>query len=135
MVPLVAGCAALAGLAIGALPSRLRAVGAIGLAAAVLVASPPLSASSAPMVKEAQWETPYRLARRDVTAALVEMYDGGPILASLGSLGHYTQEASHAGFNIADFLHEGNGDLWTSAAAITTAARPLDPDRGARRGR
>ena len=114
MVPLVAGCAALAGLAIGALPSRLRAGGGMGLVAAAIFASPPLSAT-APMVREAQWETPYRLARRDVTAALVEVYDGGPILASLGSLGHYAQEASIAGFNVADFLHEGNGDLWTSA--------------------
>ena len=110
MVPLVAACAALAGIAIGALPSRLRSLGAVGLAAIVLISSPPLAAT-APMVKEAQWETPYRLARRDVTKALIEIYDGGPILASLGSLGHYAQEASHAGFDIADFLHEGNGDL------------------------
>jgi hypothetical protein len=34
----------------------------------------------------------------------------------MGSLGHYMQEASSAGFDIADFVHEGNGDLWTEAS-------------------
>ena len=37
------------------------------------------------------------------------------IMASMGSLGHYMQEASRAGFAIRDFLHEGNGDIWLAA--------------------
>jgi len=36
-------------------------------------------------------------------------------MASMGSLGHYMQEASHQGFAIRDFLHEGNGDIWLAA--------------------
>jgi hypothetical protein len=36
-------------------------------------------------------------------------------MASMGSLGHYMQEASHEGFAIRDFLHEGNGDIWLAA--------------------
>ena len=36
-------------------------------------------------------------------------------MASMGSLGHYMQEASTAGFAIRDFLHEGNGDIWLAA--------------------
>jgi hypothetical protein len=37
------------------------------------------------------------------------------VMASMGSLGHYMQEASAAGFAIRDFLHEGNGDIWLAA--------------------
>ena len=36
-------------------------------------------------------------------------------MASMGSLGHYMQEASQEGFAIRDFLHEGNGDIWLAA--------------------
>ena len=36
-------------------------------------------------------------------------------MASMGSLGHYMQETSRAGFAIRDFLHEGNGDIWLAA--------------------
>jgi len=36
-------------------------------------------------------------------------------MASMGSLGHYMQEASRDGFAVRDFLHEGNGDLWLAA--------------------
>jgi hypothetical protein len=52
---------------------------------------------------------------RNVTAYLQAHWDGQPIMASMGSLGHYMQELSLAGFNIRDFLHEGNGDLWKAA--------------------
>ena len=58
---------------------------------------PPLD-PQAPMVVEAQWETPFRLERETVTAALVERDDGSPILASMGSLAHYMHETSRAGF-------------------------------------
>jgi hypothetical protein len=77
---------------------------------------PPLD-SEAAMVTEAQWETPFRRGRETITAYLAAAHDGTPILASMGSLGHYMQEASRAGFAIADFVHEGNGDLWMAAIA------------------
>jgi hypothetical protein len=114
MVPLVAACGALAALALGALPRRLRGVAAIALVGACLVMRPPFS-RDASMVREAQWETPFRLARRAVTVELAQIYDGTPILASMGSLGHYMQEVSSIGLGIQNFLHEGNGDLWMFA--------------------
>jgi hypothetical protein len=116
MVPLVAAAGALAGLAFAAIPARLRSVAGIALFAVVLADRVPWS-PEAPMVKEAQWETPYRLARQHVTAVLRDVHGGDPILASMGSLGHYMQESARAGFDLADFLHEGNGDLWTAALA------------------
>ena len=74
----------------------------------------PLDAS-APMIVEAQWDRPNLSARDQVTACLGEPGSGRKIMASMGSLGHYMQEASRAGFSIRDFLHEGNGDLWLAA--------------------
>ena len=114
MVPIVVACGALAAMALSRLPRRLQAVSAALLVVAAVWQRPPLDAKAA-MVLEAQWETPYRLARQEVTAFLTREWDGTPILASMGSLGHYMQEASHAGFGIADFVHEGNGEIWASA--------------------
>jgi hypothetical protein len=119
MVPVVVALAALAALAIGALPRRLQAAGAVLLLAASLWIRPPFDPRSA-MVQEAQWEAPYRLGRRAVTSYLVREWDGTPILASMGSLGHYMQEAAGDGFAIAHFVHEGNGDLWLSARTAPT---------------
>lgn len=123
MVPDVAVCGMLAGLALGYLPRRARLAGAAALLTIAIVQHPPLE-QSAPMVVEAQWETPYRQQREIVTRYLSAVYDGTPILASMGSLGHYMQETSHAGFRLADFLHEGNGDLW--AAAIEKPSRHVN---------
>jgi hypothetical protein len=36
-------------------------------------------------------------------------------MMSMGSLGHYMQDLSAQGFAIRNFLHEGNGDIWTFA--------------------
>jgi len=74
----------------------------------------PLDAG-APMVVEAQWDRPNAPVRAQVTACLGRPERGVKIMASMGSLGHYMQEASRAGFGIRDFLHEGNGDLWLTA--------------------
>ena len=71
--------------------------------------------AQAPMVREAQWERPYSEARRSVTAELKARWDGTPVMASMGSLGHYMQQMSHAGFALRDFVHEGNGRLWEFA--------------------
>ena len=50
-----------------------------------------------------------------MTACLKSRYDGTSIMASMGSLGHYMQEMSRDGFDVRDFLHEGNGDIWLNA--------------------
>ena len=70
---------------------------------------------TAPMVVEAQWDRPNVPVRQHVTDCLRAGYAGDTIMASMGSLGHYMQELSLAGFNIRDFLHEGNGDIWLAA--------------------
>ncbi len=116
MVPLAAAAAAASGVAFSFVPKSVRAVGAFALLAAALVVRPPLSSSS-PMLVEAQWEVPYSEGRRTVTAFLRDHYDGTPILASMGSLAHYMQETASIGLSLDDFLHEGNGDLWTDALA------------------
>lgn len=116
MVPVVAAAGVLAALAIAHLPRRLRAAGGVLMVVLVVRERPPLD-PTAPMVTEAQWETPFRRGREHITGYLAGAHDGTPILASMGSLGHYMQEASRAGFGIADFVHEGNGDLWLAALA------------------
>jgi hypothetical protein len=114
MVPLVAGSAVLAGVALGAASRRARALAAAALLIFSFRASPPFD-GSAPMLREAQWEAPYRLQRQRVTDVLRESYDGTPILASMGALAHYMQDASGIGLGLRNFLHEGNGDLWKEA--------------------
>jgi hypothetical protein len=61
--------------------------------------------------------------RASVTACLGLPSDDEKIMASMGSLGHYMQETSRAGFAIRDFLHEGNGDIWL--AALNEGPRPF----------
>ena len=69
----------------------------------------------APMVVEAQWDRVNAAPRHEVTRCLQSRYRGESVMASMGSLGHYMQEASRDGFNVRDFLHEGNGDIWLAA--------------------
>jgi hypothetical protein len=117
MIPLMAVEAIGAGLVAGVLPGRRMQ--AVAAAALVLVATyelRPLDAS-APMVVEAQWDRPNVPVRARVTACLGAPSHGRKIMASMGSLGHYMQEASASGFAIRDFLHEGNGDIWLAALA------------------
>ena len=115
MVPLMAVEAIGAGLAVGMVPERrLRAACAVALLALAGYELRPLDAS-APMVQEAQWDRPNLAARDAVTACIARPLHGDKIMASMGSLGHYMQEASHSGFAIRDFLHEGNGDIWLAA--------------------
>src|SRR5205814_4661728 len=70
---------------------------------------------AAPMVAEALWDRPNLSERARVTACIGRLEPGAKIMASMGSLGHYMQDASRAGFAIRDFLHEGNGDIWLAA--------------------
>ncbi|HYN08527.1 MAG TPA: hypothetical protein VES67_14185 [Vicinamibacterales bacterium] len=114
IVPLVAASWALAGIAISRVPRRWQMIGVITVAAVALIETPPFG-SGIPMVMEAQREVPHQRAREMVTRYLSAEHDGTPILASMGSLGHYMQETSKIGLSLRQFLHEGNGDLWMGA--------------------
>ena len=114
MIPLVAACWSLAGAGLARLPRRLQTPLAAALVVLALVQVPPLG-GDIPMVTEAQRERPQQRARDVVTRFLAGNHDGTPILASMGSLGHYMQETSAIGLGIRDFVHEGNGDLWMGA--------------------
>lgn len=115
MVPVVAGCALMSGMAVGLAGERRRQLLlAAGLVASLLLESP-FWTGQAPMIQEAQLDVPASHARRAVTECLTAGYGGEKVLASMGSLAHYMQELSLAGFDLADFVHEGNGDIWNLA--------------------
>jgi hypothetical protein len=111
-VPLIVAGALIVGVAVG-LTRRLSWPLALVVLLAVVLQRPPVDASAA-MVMEAQLDQNVR-ARAQVTSCLTGRFDGGAIMASMGSLGHYMHELSQAGFDIDDFLHEGNGPIWDSA--------------------
>ena len=113
MLLLVAACALFGGLAVGFMRRRAALVTAGLLVGITLIQSPPWR-QDAPLIVEARLDQPLREARRGVTACLVSQYRGDKILASMGSLAHYMQELSQAGFAIADFVHEGNGAIWAA---------------------
>lgn len=113
MIPLVAACAALAGIGIG-MVRRGGWLAAILLLASVIVESPPW-ARDTPLLLEAQWDRPMSAGRRQVTSCLARDYRGEKIVASMGSLAHYMQELSRDGFDISDFVNEGNGVIWEMA--------------------
>jgi hypothetical protein len=114
MVVLTVALAAIGGIGVGLLPRRFRAAMATMLAVASLIETPPFPATS-PMIAEAQWDKSHSHERQRVTGCLRQMYDGEPILASMGSLAHFMQETSRAGFSIRDYIHEGIGQIWTSS--------------------
>ena len=113
MVPLLAAEAVFAGVLAGTW-KRLQPLAIVGLALVAAFELRPLDAS-APMVVEAQWDRPNIVARDRVSAYLKSNYHGETVMASMGSLGHYMQDLSRSGFDIRDFLHEGNGDIWLYA--------------------
>jgi hypothetical protein len=124
MIPTTAACALFCGLAVG-LISRVQKDRASTVLAAVLVTSllfeaPPWNLQ-APMLVEAQWDRGASVGRREVTACLARDYRGEKVLASMGSLAHYMQELSANGFRIADFINEGNGEIWNLALATGPA--------------
>ena len=114
MIPLVAACALLCGVAVGMMRQYPAIVLAGLLGGITLIQSPPWRAD-APMLLEAQWDRPASQGRRTVTACLAPAYGGEKVLASMGSLAHYMQELSRQGIGIADFVHEGNGVIWQLA--------------------
>ena len=113
MVPLIAVQSICAGVAAGAWVKGRSAMVALLVAIAAFELRP--MNLSAPMVAEAQWDRPNIQARDAVTLCLQRDYAGESVMASMGSLGHYMQDLSRAGFSIRDFLHEGNGDIWLNA--------------------
>jgi hypothetical protein len=113
MVPLIAVEALGVGAAAGLL-KRVRPAVATALVLLAAFEQGPLN-RNAPMVVEAQWDRPNVAVRENVTHCLRARFSGDTIMASMGSLGHYMQELSHAGLRISDFLHEGNGDIWLAA--------------------
>jgi hypothetical protein len=112
MIPLVAACAVFSGLGVGMM-WRGRILAAI-VVVSLFVESPPWN-MDAPMLVEAQWDRGASVGRREVTACLARDYRGDKVLASMGSLAHYMQELSNNGFAIADFINEGNGEIWNLA--------------------
>jgi hypothetical protein len=115
-VPLVAACAALVGAGVALLPRRAQPVAGLLIVALSALQVRPFDAT-APVVVESQREAQNQQGRRVVTEFLRTHWDGQPILMSMGSLGHYMHDLSLAGFNVRDFLHEGNGEIWKYAVA------------------
>ena len=113
MVPLLAAEAVGVGVAAGWL-QRARRHAWVGLAIVIPLQLHPLS-HEAPMVVEAQWDRPNVEGRGPVTEMLARNYDESTVMASMGSLGHYMHDLSREGFELRDFLHEGNGDIWLGA--------------------
>jgi hypothetical protein len=113
MIPLIAMEAVGAGLIAG-LFRRARLIASAIVVGIALLELRPLD-RKAPMVVEAQWDRPNQPVRAKVTACLDGPDAPGKIMASMGSLGHYMQEASAQGYAIRNFLHEGNGDIWLAA--------------------
>jgi hypothetical protein len=119
-ISLVVASALVIGLSVGLL-RRLGYLAAIVVLAIVVQEAPPLDLAS-PMVREAQVDQ-HVADRQRATECLRQRYRGGVVMASMGALGHYMQEMSAAGFDIRDFLHEGNGPIWDSA--FTRGPAPL----------
>ena len=112
-VPLILGGAACIGAAVSMLRFAAPLVAWPLLIAIVLQASP--FDRRAPMIVEAQLDRQNGIGRRAVTDCLQRSYDGTTIMASMGSLAHYMQELSLAGFDLDDFIHEGSGPIWQRA--------------------
>jgi hypothetical protein len=119
-VPLILGCAACIGASVGLARRAAPGIAVILFTAIVLQARP--FDRQAPMIVEAQLDRQNGIGRRAVTACLSQTYDGTTIMASMGALAHYMQELSLAGFQLADFLHEGSGPTWQAAYAYGPVA-------------
>jgi hypothetical protein len=113
-LPLIVAGAVLTGAAIGLLPRLCRGAAAAAVVAATLWHASPLD-RSALLIGEAQRDAQNMAGRRAVTDYLRAHWDGRPIMMSMGSLAHYMHDLSREGFNVRDFLHEGNGQIWVSA--------------------
>ena len=113
-LPLVTAAAALAAGGIALLHPLVRLPAAALVLGGTLLQLTPFD-SSAPLVQESQRELTAMTGRRVVTTYLREHYDGTTIMMSMGSLAHYMHDLSNEGFEIRNFLHEGNGEIWRFA--------------------
>ena len=113
-LPLVTAAAALAAGGIALLHPLIRLPAAALVLGGTLLQLTPFD-SSAPLVQESQRELTAMTGRRVVTTYLREHYDGTTIMMSMGSLAHYMHDLSNEGFEIRNFLHEGNGEIWRFA--------------------
>jgi hypothetical protein len=113
-VPLIIACSVLAAGGISVLSRLLRIPAAVTLLLLAVSHASPID-PRAPLVLESQREAANMAARRVITTYLQRHYDGTTIMMSMGSLGHYMHDLSLAGFDIKDFLHEGNGEIWRFA--------------------
>lgn len=114
MVALVLVVAVGVGYLVAVFPRRwLRVAAAALLLGVAVVERPPLD-RTAPMLLEAQWDRPNARQRVRVTNCLARAFDRprDKVLASMGSLAHYMQEMSLAGFRLDDFVHEGTDEIW-----------------------
>ena len=114
MVPIVVAAAACTGLALGFLQPRVRRLAAAAVLISAVATTRPFDPKAA-MVEEGQWDVGKTRARETVTACLAERDPREVVLMSMGSLAHYMQNLSRSGFDIQDFVHEGNGNLWEEA--------------------
>jgi hypothetical protein len=114
MVPLLAAAITCIGIAIGCLKERARRLAAAAVLLGTLAATRPF-ASDAAMVREGQWDVGKTRAREVVTRCLEDRAPGEAVLMSMGSLAHYMQNLSWAGYELRDFIHEGNGVIWQAA--------------------
>lgn len=113
-LPLVIAAAATASGGIAVLWKPLQWIAAALVVSVTLLQSWPID-HNAPLVLESQRETANMVGRRTITSYLQQHYDGTGIMMSMGSLGHYMHDLSLAGFDLKEFLHEGNGEIWTFA--------------------
>jgi hypothetical protein len=119
-IPLIVASALTIGLVVGLL-RRWAPVLTVVILALVLSERPPFDARAALVTEAISDRNP--VGRSYVTGCLTRRRVRGAILMSMGALGHYMYELSAAGFEIRDFLHEGNGPLWDSA--FTRGPAPL----------
>jgi hypothetical protein len=113
-VPLVIASAAVSAAGIGILWRAIRIPAAVVLVVLVGRHAWPID-HQAPLVLESQREAANMAGRHAITAYLLAHYDRSTIMMSMGSLGHYMHDLALAGFDIKNFLHEGNGEIWRFA--------------------
>jgi hypothetical protein len=113
-VPLVIASAALAAGGIAVLWRPARVPAALLVLALTMRHAWPID-QEAPLVLESQREAANMAGRQAVTSYLREHYDRRGIMISMGSLGHYMHDLGVAGFDLEEFLHEGNDEIWTFA--------------------
>ena len=115
-LPLVTRVHGVVATGIALVPRRLRVLrrrrSSSPASAAALAPRPPRRSSPNRSVTPSTGPAGRRSPR---TCAIATM--AATIMMSMGSLAHYMHDLSHEGFNIHDFLHEGNGDLWVCGAA------------------